>query len=62
MDEWHSVIDTNLTSTFLVVKACMPIMRDQDSGRIVLISSITGSAPAFRDLRTTPRRRRGCRA
>jgi 3-oxoacyl-[acyl-carrier protein] reductase len=47
MDEWHSVIDTNLTSTFLVVKACMPVMRDQDSGRIVLISSITGSRTGF---------------
>src|SRR5947207_3422938 len=36
MEEWRSVIDTNLTSTFLAVKACMPVMRDQNSGRIVL--------------------------
>jgi len=47
MDEWHSVIDTNLTSTFLVVKACMPVMREQQAGRIVLISSITGSRTGF---------------
>jgi 3-oxoacyl-[acyl-carrier protein] reductase len=47
MDEWRSVIDTNLTSTFLVVKACMPVMREQGSGRIVLISSITGSRTGY---------------
>jgi len=47
MEEWRSVIDTNLTSTFLAVKACMPVMRDQNSGRIVLISSITGSRTGF---------------
>jgi 3-oxoacyl-[acyl-carrier protein] reductase len=47
LDQWHSVIDTNLTSTFLVVQACMPVMRDQDYGRIVLISSITGSRTGY---------------
>lgn len=47
MDEWRSVIDTNLTSTFLVVKACMPVMRKQRYGRIVLISSITGSRTGY---------------
>lgn len=47
MDEWRSVIDTNLTSTFLAVKACMPVMRHQDYGRIVLISSITGSRVGY---------------
>jgi 3-oxoacyl-[acyl-carrier protein] reductase len=36
------VIDTNLTSTFLAVRACMPVMREQRYGRIVLTSSITG--------------------
>jgi 3-oxoacyl-[acyl-carrier protein] reductase len=47
MDDWQSVIETNLTSTFLVVKACMPIMREQSYGRIVLISSITGSRTGY---------------
>jgi 3-oxoacyl-[acyl-carrier protein] reductase len=42
LTEWHDVIDTNLMSTFLVVKACMPVMREQQYGRIVLMSSITG--------------------
>jgi 3-oxoacyl-[acyl-carrier protein] reductase len=47
MDEWRAVIDTNLTSTFLAVKACMPVMREQGYGRIVLISSITGSRVGY---------------
>lgn len=47
VDEWRRVIDTNLTSTFLAVKACMPIMRAQQYGRIVLISSITGSRVGY---------------
>jgi 3-oxoacyl-[acyl-carrier protein] reductase len=42
LDEWHTVIDTNLTSTFLAVQACTPAMREQRYGRIVLVSSITG--------------------
>jgi 3-oxoacyl-[acyl-carrier protein] reductase len=42
MDEWHTVVDTNLTSTFVAVREAMPMMRDQGAGRIVLISSITG--------------------
>ncbi len=42
LGEWHDVIDTNLMSTFLAVKACMPVMREQQYGRIVLMSSITG--------------------
>jgi 3-oxoacyl-[acyl-carrier protein] reductase len=47
LQEWHEVVDTNLTSTFLAVKACMPVMRAQDYGRIVLISSITGSRVGY---------------
>jgi 3-oxoacyl-[acyl-carrier protein] reductase len=45
--EWHQVIDTNLTSTLLVTKECIPVMREQNYGRIVLISSITGVRTGF---------------
>jgi 3-oxoacyl-[acyl-carrier protein] reductase len=41
-NEWHTVIDTNLTSTLLAVQACLPVMREQQYGRIVLTASITG--------------------
>jgi 3-oxoacyl-[acyl-carrier protein] reductase len=47
IEEWQHVLDTNLTSTFLAVKACMPVMREQKYGRIVLISSITGSRVGY---------------
>jgi 3-oxoacyl-[acyl-carrier protein] reductase len=42
LEEWQTVIDTNLTSTLLAVQACAPTMREQRYGRIVLVSSITG--------------------
>ncbi|MSO69819.1 MAG: SDR family oxidoreductase [Alphaproteobacteria bacterium] len=41
--DWDHVLDNNLKSTFLVVKACMPAMTKQHYGRIVLTTSITGN-------------------
>jgi 3-oxoacyl-[acyl-carrier protein] reductase len=41
-DDWHSVLDTNLTSAFLLVKHAAPHLAASGSGRIVFISSITG--------------------
>lgn len=38
--EWTHVIDLNLTSAFLAVRAAVPLMRPQGRGRIVLFSSI----------------------
>lgn len=40
--DWDTVNDTNLKGTFLAVKACFPIMKKQQYGRMVIISSITG--------------------
>ena len=41
-DDWQSVIDTNLTGTFRVVRrASRPMMRGR-FGRIILISSVVG--------------------
>lgn len=39
-DDWHSVIETNLTSCFLMTRAVIKEMRDRSYGRIVNISSI----------------------
>jgi 3-oxoacyl-[acyl-carrier protein] reductase len=47
LEDWHHIIDTNLTSCFLCSKAAMTIMRDQGSGRIVNISSIVGQRGAL---------------
>lgn len=41
-EEWHTVINTNLTGTYYAIKACLPVMRQQQYGRIVLTSSISG--------------------
>jgi len=40
--EWHSVVDWNLTSTFLTVKAFLPGMIKRRSGTIVTMSSCSG--------------------
>ena len=39
---WNDVIDTNLKGVFFGTQACIPQMKKQMSGRIVVISSITG--------------------
>lgn len=44
---WDKVIQTNLTSTFYITKACLPIMKKQNYGRIVLISSTSGTEAGY---------------
>jgi len=41
-DEVQTVIDINFTGAVKTTQAALPIMRKQNSGRIVMISSITG--------------------
>lgn len=41
LDDWESVLRTNLTGTFLACQACGRIMRDQGGGAIVNIASLT---------------------
>ena len=40
--DWDAVLRVNLTGTFLVTHAVLPIMREQRSGTIVNVSSIAG--------------------
>jgi 3-oxoacyl-[acyl-carrier protein] reductase len=40
LDDWRAVIDTNLTSAFLVTQAVLPSMRQRRWGRIVMLSSV----------------------
>ncbi len=40
LDEWHKVIDANLTSVFLVCRAFLPLMRGRGWGRILNLTSI----------------------
>lgn len=41
LEEWLRVLDTNLNSVFLCCKAVWPIMRQQGSGRIINLSSMS---------------------
>ncbi len=45
LDEWHSVIDTNLNSLFYVTKLMLPMLKE--NGRIINISSIVGQYGNF---------------
>lgn len=40
LDEWHRVLDTNLTSAFLCARAVYPVMKAGGSGKIINIGSI----------------------
>jgi len=42
VEEWDRVLAVNLRGCFLAIQACIPAMRAQAYGRIVLTSSITG--------------------
>lgn len=42
LEEWNRVLAVNLTGAFLTVQAVAPLMRDQGSGAIVNITSISG--------------------
>ncbi|MBL8598955.1 MAG: SDR family oxidoreductase [Devosia sp.] len=41
-EEWDRVLSVNLKGPFLAIRACMPQMKRQKYGRIVLTGSITG--------------------
>jgi len=46
-DEWDTVLQTNVKSSFLAVKACLPQFARRPGGRVILTSSITGPLTAF---------------
>ena len=44
VDEWQSVVDTNLNSMFRVTKLCLKGMTKARWGRIINISSVVGAS------------------
>lgn len=40
LDEWNKVVDTNLTSVFLICRAIIPLMKGKGYGRILNLTSI----------------------
>ncbi|MEQ3549563.1 SDR family oxidoreductase [Pseudonocardia nematodicida] len=48
LEVWQQLLHTNLTGTFLMCRAAVPVMRRQRYGRIVSISSMAGMSAAPR--------------
>src|SRR5439155_20761089 len=44
-EDWHRVIDTNLSATFYFCRAVWPIMKQQGGGSIVNMSSMAARDP-----------------
>lgn len=42
LDHWNELMRINLTSTFLLAKACAPYMKKNNFGRMIFISSTAG--------------------
>ena len=42
IDEWRSVVEVNLTGTFNCCRAIVPVMQENNYGRIVNIASVAG--------------------
>ena len=45
LDEWHAMIETNVNGPFYAARAVLPHLKEQASGHIVNISSISGYMP-----------------
>lgn len=45
VDEWHQVIDTNLTGVFHCCRTALPLLRSRGGGWIINISSLSGTNP-----------------
>lgn len=42
LDDWRSVLDVNLTGTFMVTQRAIPLLKDSDAGTIIVMSSLAG--------------------
>ena len=45
LDDWHTVIDTNLTGVFYCCRAALPHLRRRGGGWIINVSSLAGKNP-----------------
>lgn len=46
-EQWRDVLDTNLTGAFHMLRAVSPIMREQQMGKVVNVSSVHGIRSEF---------------
>lgn len=52
-DKWEKVLNVNVTGTFLFSQAVAKIMKQQNSGKIINIASVTGLGGTFPELLDT---------
>lgn len=45
VDEWQAMVETNINGVFYATGAVLPLMKEQGSGHIVNVSSISGKMP-----------------
>jgi NAD(P)-dependent dehydrogenase (short-subunit alcohol dehydrogenase family) len=43
LDDWHRVIEANLTTTMLCTRYCLPKMKQGGGGSVIMVSSIAGA-------------------
>jgi 3-oxoacyl-[acyl-carrier protein] reductase len=49
LDDWHKSMARNVDTAFLVTRAFLPALRKSNSGRIIMMSSVTGSVMVMRE-------------
>lgn len=47
LDQWHSTLERNLTTSFLMIRAVVPGMRASGFGRIINVASVSGPVQAY---------------
>lgn len=47
LEAWRDIVDTNLTTVFLMSRACLPLLRRSDSARIVNLGSLAGQTAGW---------------
>ena len=47
IEEWHRILDANLTSVFLMTRASLPLLRRSEAGRIVNLGSLAGQTAGW---------------
>lgn len=48
IEEWHAIVELNLTSVFLMTRACIPLLRRSASGRVINIGSLAAQLAGYR--------------
>ena len=43
LEDWHKVLEANLTTTMLCTRSCLPRMKQAGGGSIIMVSSIAGA-------------------